>query len=186
MKHSPVDRSDRAGRGCRRWAVGNVHTGAEIAVAKRLEGDGLDVYCPRFEKPARPRHGRKRQQESVVKAVFPGYLFVNRDSIVNLEAIYETPDFHYFIRNDEKLSLLHDDAIDGLRALEQRGILLPTSIEALIEQFAMGDVVRVLDGPFGGMLGTVVSEDKGRVILSGYDFQIPSEMPADNLKLEDS
>lgn len=166
------------------WAVGNVRTGAEIDVATRLRGDGLRVYCPRFEKFVRQRRWRRRKRQAVFRAVFPGYLFVRTDTIVDLEAVYDTLGFHYFIRNDDRLSLLRNDVIRDLRALERRGVLLPTSIESLFEQFVIGAVVKVLDGPFGGMLGVVDSEDQGRVIVKGYDFKFATELPAENLKLE--
>lgn len=168
----------------RRWAVGNVKTGDEIGIAARLEGDGLQTYCPRFEKPVRRAwHQRKRKRETVVKAVFPGYLFVNAETIRDMEAVYETPGFHYFLRNDGCLSLLSDSVIEGLRALEGRGVLVATQIRELVAQYLPGDIVRVDGGPFGGMIGEVASQDKDRVVLMGYDFSIPSVMPAQNLKL---
>ena len=166
----------------RRWAVGNVNTGSEIKVADRLEKDGLEVYCPRFEALVRPRKYRKnRERETVEKAVFPGYLFVNNDTIANLEAVYDTPGFHYFIRNEDRLSLLHDDAIDALRALEGEGVLLPTNIKALIGQFAAGDLVKVCEGSWGGMVGAVVCVDMGRVSVGGAACKHQTEVAAEIL-----
>lgn len=181
MRHMTVNGSPR------RWAVGNVHTGSEIDVANRLQGDGMETYCPRFEKPVRRRRQwHRRERETVVKAVFPGYLFVNADTIANLEAVYETPGFHYFIRNEDRLSLLHDAAIEALKALEGRGVLIATSVRELVAQFLPGDVVRVDDdGSWSGMTGPVFSQDEGSVVVWGGDFKYPTEMPAENLKLEE-
>ena len=180
-----IDRKDRLAKKRRRWAVGNVNTGSEIKVAKRLGADGLEVYCPRFEM-LRRRQWHKRERETVEKAVLPGYLFVNAETIRNEEAIYDVADFHMFLRYAASgaKKLLHDDAIERLRALEKKGIIKATSIEALIAQFAAGDLVKVCEGSFGGLVGEVVSVDKGRVTVEGQDFTHPTELPAENLKLE--
>lgn len=173
---------------CRHWAVGNVETGEEPKVAQRLKNDGLEVYLPLFEKPVRRRqwHKPRRKRETVEKAVFPGYLFVDTDSITNMEAVYETPGFHYFLRNSGNLSLLPGLVIDGLRALEGRGVLVATSIRELTSQFFAGDRVRVGAGIFEGYTGWIESQDRDRVIVAGGDFTFPIELAAEDLKLEDA
>lgn len=190
MRHMTVDTPDKMARV---WAVGHVSsgdetgvdgTGDETGVAARLRKQGLEVYCPRFEKPARRRHWHKRKRETVVKAIFPGYLFVRAATIADMEAVYETPGFLYFLRNQGRLSLLPDAAIDGLRALEGSGILMASTMRQLVEQFAAGDIVRVDGGPCGGMIGQVTGQDRDRVTVSGGDFAWPTELPAENLEMD--
>lgn len=171
----------------RRWAIGNVSTGMEFAVAKKLRKGGLELYCPYFKKPVRVRYwGRKKKRETIDKAAFPGYLFVNYETVSNLESVErETPDFHYFLRNKGRVSLLHDDQIDALRALEGKGILVATSIRELVSQFFKGDLVRVEEGAMEGYTGIVEKQQGERVVVSERDFSMPVELPAEILSLED-
>ena len=71
MKHMTIERA---------WAVGYCSTGdetgvdaqgAETGVAERLRKLGIEVYCPRFEKPVRRRQWHNRKRETVVKALLP-------------------------------------------------------------------------------------------------------------------
>lgn len=165
----------------RRWAVGNVHTGNEVEVIERLERDGLEVYCPRYVRKIK----RRRKVTEIEKAVFPGYLFIDDATIGNEESVYEVEGFHYFLRYPEGgKKYVRDSAIDGLRALERRGVFLPTSLDALIAKFTVGDKVKVDGGPFGGMCGTVISEAKGRAMVAGVDFKFATEIPVESLEVE--
>lgn len=165
----------------RRWAVGNVHTGAEIDVTHRLRALGAEVYCPQYERMTRP--ARCRKPKKVIKAAFPGYIFVNVETIQNMEAIDNEPDFHYFIRTDRNLSLLHDSVISDLRAMEARRVFLPTDIPGLTLLRA-GDRVRVPDGAWGGRRGVVASILKDRAIITGGDFKYETDIPVLHLALE--
>lgn len=181
MKHMAIEHSDKLAA-ARLWAVGWVATGHEIEVAERLRDTGLaETYCPRFRELRGP--WRRREAFEEIKAVFPGYIFAVAESIGNAEAIYEIPEFHYFLRweEDGRLQTVLDEAIEAVKDLERRGILLPTSIESLVASFAMGQRVKVVSGPFGGMVGTVVSEDSGRVMVAGGDFTFGTELSAEIL-----
>ena len=165
----------------RRWAVANVRTGYEIAVAHRLRSFEAEVYCPQFERMTRP--ARRRKPEKVVKAAYPGYIFVNVETIRNMEAVYNEPDFHYFVRNEGNLSLLRESVISDLRRLEALGVFRPTDIPGLTLLRA-GDRVSVPEGIFGGMRGVVAEILKDRAIVGGGDFKIDTEIPALLLQLD--
>lgn len=190
---------DRLAASGRRWGVGHVRRGmaadyedpqtssqipAEAKVAKELRQLGCDVYCPLICRTFTWRRRGKRERREIHRAVFQGYIFVDVFTVRNMEAIHALPDFHYFIMNNGRISLVRDDAIQQLKALEVRGILIPTSIERMLGHFQMGDVVRVDDGLLKGYRGTVVSEQNGRVMLNGLDFINPVEIDADDLVFE--
>lgn len=173
-----------------RWAVGNVRTGdevgrdyrteEEIGVAVRLRGQGLRVWCPCYK--ATVRKWRRRRPREAVKALLPGYLFVDYDSIRDLEAVYDVPGFHYFLRSEGEVAMLPDSAVADLRALEKQGITLPSGLDVLVERFMAGTLVKVTDGPFGGWRGLVMRDRKGQVKITGGDFKHPTEFPAELLE----
>ncbi len=165
MKHLPNIRA--------RWAVGWVQTGHEIAVAGRLRRQGVDCYCPSYE--VLSRRGRHRRASRTVKAGYPGYIFVDYESVVDEEKIRNTLDFHHFRRNHGKVSLLPDSVIDDIRVLERQGVFLPTSVESLVSRFIVGDRVQVPRGVFGGWRGFVKEVIKGRVKVDRGDFKHPVE-----------
>ncbi len=172
----------------RLWAAGMVLTGCEIEVARRLDAAGLaEVYCPTRKRFQCAR--KKRKAKEKIEALYPGYIFIVEGSIVDIETIQcDTPDFMHFLRwsDDGRLQTIPDEVMDGVRAQERRGrILLPRRIETLFERFKTGQNVRVVSGAFGGYVGTVVSQDRGRVVVAGGDFNIGAELPAELLVVED-
>ena len=164
----------------RRWAVANVHTGGEIQVRDRLVEIGCEVYCPAYEWTSRPR-GRRKPVEHTT-AILAGYLFVDHATIGDSEAIIAWSDFHYWLMFAGEWALLPDDALDGLRALETFKVLEQPEKAAM--PFEVGQVLRVVDGPFGGMVGEAKLTIPGRVILFGWDFTVPSGMPVELLELD--
>lgn len=164
----------------KRWAIAKVHTGAEIDVAKRLEVDGCEIYCPRYTWLFRPRGRRKPIERET--AILAGYVFVNRDTISDSERIINWSDFHYFLMFNNEWALLPDAALDGMRKLEACRVLEQPQKVAM--PFKVGDRVRVADGPFGGMKGEVQFTIPGRAILLGGDFTVPADMPVELLELD--
>lgn len=163
------------------WAVGKVQTGDEPAVEEKLRLEGCEVYCPQYTWITKSRRQPKPIKRTT--AILPGYLFVNPQSIVNLETILRWPTFHYFIRFGEyDWSLLHDEALEGLRLLEACKVL--EAPEKVATPFAVGTVLRVDGGPFGGMVGKAMFVIPGRVILMGRDFTVPTDMPSEMLQLD--
>lgn len=151
----------------KRWAVGNVRTGEELGVARRLDEFGVETYCPIFTRTVRP--ARKRRPVEVEKAAFQGYLFVNERTIMDPEEIYRDSRFHYFIRDwENELVLLQDAVIEEMRSRALLGAFQPRYTSG--PQFAIGEVVKVPGGPCGGMKGQVVAMSRGHYLLDNLDF----------------
>ena len=164
----------------RRWAVANVFTGAELRVVKRLEKLGCEVWCPTCT--VTRRVGPRRREESFERASFDSYLFVNFETVGDLEAVYFTEDFIYFVRSGEgRISLLADDEMAALRDLEAKGLLTPKIAEMLVKHFAAGDWVRAEASAFAGMHGIVEAVEKGRARVGQGDFEKPVWLPEDIL-----
>lgn len=156
-------------------AVANVRTGAEIAMTEWLQETGRAAYCPTASCKGKRQPGGAR--ETVVKAAFPGYLFVAADTIGYADDIFRDPRFNYFLRTTpeeimagKKHGLVSDKNIGVLRTLESRGVFQPNG--AGKPRFRTGELLRVPDGVFGGMTGEVVMTEGAAVWLDGYDFTV--------------
>ena len=152
----------------RPWAVGHVDAGNEPAVRDRL-ANRCQVYLPvvtRLVRPARLRKAIERQE-----AMLPGYLFVDLRTVSDFAPIVDEPGFHYFVGQDGRPSRMSEDELDKVRAVEgdMRAQGKPLTL------FVDGDVVRVKDGPFGGMEGEVRVGRNGGIVLIGYNFSVPTQ-----------
>lgn len=149
------------------WSIGCVRTGGEISLTERLSALGVSAYLPMGEK--RIRKARKRCKTTIKAPAFPGYLFLQNDTVT--DRIYEESAFHDFIRIEGERYLLPGEAIDELRAMESRDMFSDRTPGR--PRFTLGEVLRVPDGIFGAYQGRVVREQDGDVWLGGMDFTWP-------------
>lgn len=60
------------------WLILRVLTGHPIHVETKLNGLGLEAYCPRYTVRRRHPFHRRADMIDVVKPLFPGYLFASK------------------------------------------------------------------------------------------------------------
>lgn len=144
----------------KRWYVVNTYSGHENRVKenleRRVESMGIEDYLFRIlvaeEKEIEYKNGKKVEK---MRNLFPGYLFV--EMIMTDEAWYivrNTPGVTGFIGSSgggAKPFPVSDDEIESI--LRRMGM----SDQKLVVNFGVGDVVRILSGPFAGIEGTVDS-----------------------------
>ncbi|MBL4615228.1 MAG: hypothetical protein JKY27_10200 [Magnetovibrio sp.] len=140
------------------WFVVRTKTGAEDRAAWHLNNQGFEAYLPRYRKQI--RHARKTS--TVLRAVFPGYLFVSMDlEQQRWRAINGTMGVISLVQFGEAPRPISDTVVDVIRAREEGGVvnLAPDGLK-------VGDRVRVREGAFADheALLAEVSDDK-RVIL---------------------
>ncbi len=151
----------------KRWYVVNTYAGHENRVKdnleKRLETMGISDNLFRIVVAEKPDFEVKNgKTKEIVTNLFPGYLFV--EMIMTDEAWYvvrNTPGVTGFIGSSgggAKPIPVKDEEIE--RILRQIG-QTDTNIDVT---FKVGDVVKILSGPFSGMEGTVESmNDESKV-----------------------
>lgn len=140
------------------WFVVRTKTGAEDRAVWHLKNQGFEAYLPRYRKEI--RHARKTQ--TVLRPVFPGYVFVRMDlEQQRWRAINGTMGVISLVQFGEAPRAIADVIIDDIRQREEGGVvsLAPDGLKA-------GDIVRVREGAFAEHMALLaeVSDDK-RVIL---------------------
>lgn len=141
------------------WYVVRTKTGFEERAIRHLNNQGFETYLPRYRRQV--RHARKTK--TVLRPLFPGYLFVKLDlgrhrwrsvngtmGVICLVQFGETP--------DEVPTTL----VDAFRAREDEG----GAIDLMPSGLKKGDHVRVRDGALAEYTALLEDmPDNKRVIL---------------------
>lgn len=160
-----------------RWYVINSYAGHEKKVctqimqrvkANNLEDEISEVVVPTQEK-IEVRDGKKR---TVQEKFLPGYVLVKMEMNENTwQVIRNTEGVTGFVGTGKKPTPLSPD--------EAKRILAYMDVEQPEYQssFAVGDAVKVVDGPFNDFVGSIseINTDKGqvRVLLSVFGRETP-------------
>ena len=164
------------------WYVVNTYAGHENRVKdnleKRLETMGISENLFRIVVAEETQIEVKNEKsKEVVKNIFPGYLFV--EMIMTDEAWYvvrNTPGVTGFIGSSgggAKPFLVKQDEIEKiLRRIGQ-------SDKSIEVDFAVGDSVKILSGPFSGMEGKVESMNDQAQVATVLIILFGRETPTD-------
>lgn len=174
-------------KGVKRWYAIHTYSGYEEAVARYLKQrvDSLsmndkifEVVVPK-EKKIRVKNGRRT---SIEEKIYPGYVLVNM--VLSEDSWYvvrNTPRVTGFVGSDNTTPTpLSQEEIDSLlsRAGKDEG--------KFNVDLTVGDVVKVIDGPFKDHDGKVseVDEEKGRIKVMLAIFGRDTAVELDSLQVK--
>ncbi len=164
------------------WYVVNTYAGHENRVKdnleKRLETMGISENLFRIVVAEETQIEVKNEKsKEVVKNIFPGYLFV--EMIMTDEAWYvvrNTPGVTGFIGSSgggaKPFPVKQDEIEKILRRIGQ-------SDKSIEVDFAVGDTVKILSGPFSGMEGKVESMNNDTQVATVLIILFGRETPTD-------
>lgn len=176
-KEQVVITENTAVKGKQQWYIVNAYSGHEKRVAyqiqQRTKANNLEDYINEVIVPVQNKivvsEGKKR---TVEEKIFPGYVLVKM--IMNdqtWQIIRNTEGVTGFVGTERKPTPLNPD--------EVKSILAYMKVEQPSYQasFAVGDAVKVTDGPFKDFVGSIseINEDKGqvKVLLSVFGRETP-------------
>lgn len=144
--------------GTARWIVATTHPHSEAIAREHLERQGFTVYCPMIRK----RRSHARRVDTVLRPLFPGYIFVNRTGGPGIwRPIQSTTGVRSIVRFGEEPAVLDASFIEALQAREEDGAIIrpPTP-------FVVGQQVQIEGGPFDGLLARILSlNDRERITV---------------------
>ena len=148
---------DVAARG---WIVASTHPHKEHVAVGNLERQGFRVYCPKVRK--RIRHARRLQQ--VIRPLFPGYIFIRLNpECEQWRSIGSTFGVRNLIRFGDRPGTIPDQFVERLHATEQQGVV---AIPSARDSYNAGEKVRLREGPFEGLIATVLqATESDRVVV---------------------
>lgn len=158
-----------------RWHVVHCEAKGEKSALTILKRYGYDYYAPMlrtYVTPPRKSLSRAQRRHvhlmrrQVLKPLFPRYLFVRFDVERDpWHDIFRFVGIHGMVCAGDLPYPLPDVVIERLMGLELDGAI-PTSTSAQALFYAVGETVRVSDGPFAGFDGAVEEIDEsGRVLI---------------------
>ena len=163
-----------------KWFVLHTYSGYENKVRKSIETriDALDLTDRVYEIVVPTQDEieiRSGQRHTVQKKVFPGYVLVRMEMDDDTwYALRNTPGVTGFVNINNVPIPLPDS--------EVQGILKGMTAEApkVKVSFAVGDTVRITDGPFADFRGEIdeINQEKGkiRVLVSFFGRETPVEL----------
>jgi transcription antitermination factor NusG len=149
----PYDPADRR-TDPRRWYACHTRSRSEKRVARLLVDRSIGAYLPLVRLVRQWADRRK----VVDFALFPGYVFA-RFGLTELHGVLSVPGVATVIRLGGRLVPIRDAEIENIRRVAAG--LAATRKRPEPQPFQSGDPVRVVDGPFRGVMGEV-SEVRGR------------------------
>ncbi|MGB3304731.1 MAG: transcription termination/antitermination protein NusG [Thermomicrobiales bacterium] len=162
------------------WYVLHTYSGYENKVKKTIESrvEALDMGDRVFEIVVPTQEEveiRQGQRHNVQRKVFPGYVLVRME--MDEDTWYQlrnTPGVTGFVSfNNKPVSLTEQEAQNVLKGM----VAEPPKVKI---QFALGDTVRIVDGPFADFRGEIdeINNEKGKikVLVSFFGRETPVEL----------
>jgi transcriptional antiterminator NusG len=173
------------------WYVVHSYAGYENRVKANLESRtqslNMEDYIFQIEVPVHQvteLKGGKRQQ--VAEKVLPGYILVRMDlTDQSWAAVRNTPGVTGFVGLSSRPSPLSLDEVAALLAPEPETPVKEAEAKRVVVEYAPGDSVTVMDGPFATLPATVneINPDtqKLKVLVSIFGRETPVELSFDQV-----
>jgi transcriptional antiterminator NusG len=173
------------------WYVVHSYAGYENRVKTNLESRtqslNMEDFIFQIEVPVHnvtEIKGGKRQQ--VAEKVLPGYILVRMDlTDQSWAAVRNTPGVTGFVGLSSRPSPLSLDEVASLLAPEPEEKVKETETRRVVVEYAPGDSVTVMDGPFATLPATVneinADTQKLKVLVSIFGRETPVELSFDQV-----
>ncbi|MCW1431384.1 transcription termination/antitermination protein NusG [Novosphingobium sp. JCM 18896] len=150
------------------WVILRCAGQSTLRLAESLTEDGYEAWSPRVARHWREGESRTRKTEIVPGT--PCYVFARSDRLVDLLALARSPSLGYMkwdperrrhvSRGHPRFSVMPDS--DGYASVTDRELRYLKTAERkdrpkeLVRPFLTGEEVKVIDGPYQGLSGTVI------------------------------
>jgi transcriptional antiterminator NusG len=176
LEEQGEETSDEEGK----WFVLHTYSGYENKVKKTIETrvESLDLADRVYEVVVPTQEEieiKNGQRQTVLRKLFPGYVFVRMAlDDETWYALRNTPGVTGFINVDNKPTQLDEARVQSIK----KGMV--AEAPKVKVTFALGDTVRINDGPFADFRGEIdeINHEKGkiRVLVSFFGRETPVEL----------
>ena len=132
------------------WFVFYTKSRQEKKVLSLLSRRGFEVFLP-MQKVMRQWSDRKKKVEV---PLFNSYIFVFVEEH-RISEVLQLPGVSWNIRHNGKPAVLHQQELETIQRFLLTGLLIETGAD--IDHVAVGDRVKVIDGPLKGAVGTLTN-----------------------------
>ena len=166
-----------------KWYVVHTYSGYENAVKTSIEkfvtGRGMEDQILRIEVPMETvtEVSESGEAKEVERKVFPGYVLVK---------MVMTDETWHLVRNVRGVTGFVGSANKAIPLTEEEVLAMGMEKHEIIVKYAVGDHVRIVDGPFSTFTGVVeeIEPEKNRVsvMVSMFGRETPVEMELDQVE----
>ncbi|RPF47489.1 transcription antitermination protein nusG [Hydrogenoanaerobacterium saccharovorans] len=167
-----------------KWYVIHTYSGYENKVAtnieKSVENRSLQDLIPEVRVPTETvteiKDNKKREVE---RKIFPGYVLVK---------MVLTDDSWYVVRNTRGVTGFVGPASKPVPLTDEEVEALGVEVKQIEVNYAVGNIVAIVDGPLEGFTGVVeeldLDKNKVKVVVSMFGRETPVELELDQAQLE--
>lgn len=133
------------------WVVASTQPRKEHVALENLQRQGFRAYCPRI----RRRISHARRLQDVLRPLFPGYVFIRLNpETEQWRPIDSTLGIRNLVRFGDRPGTIPSGFVAGLKLTEKSGaVAVPRARDA----YELGEKVRMREGPFEGLIATVLA-----------------------------
>ena len=169
-----------------KWYVIHTYSGYENAVKTSIEkfvtGRGMEDMILRMEIPMETvtEVTDSGATKEVERKVFPGYVLIK---------MVMTDDTWHLVRNVRGVTGFVGSANKAIPLTEEEVLAMGMEKHEIIVKYAVGDHVRIVDGPLSTFTGVVeeIEPEKNRVsvMVSMFGRETPVELELDQVEVQD-
>jgi transcription antitermination factor NusG len=145
------------------WYACQTRSRHEKQVEAALRQRGFESYLPTY---LRTRQWKDRKK-LVEWPLFPGYVF-GRFALADLGRVLGTPGLATVVRANGRPAPIRESEVENVRRFA-RALSETGTAPVAVPYVAVGEVVRVRSGPFGGVCGVVLKRRNRRRVLVGVE-----------------
>ena len=151
----------------RNWHLIYTKPKCEDVVSFKLQSRGYKVLNTKFKE----RRYQRGKLKEVTSPLFPSYIFVNYDSLIDHRFIKYTKGVRKVVGSENCPTIVPDEIISSIRSREDRGVII-----IIPPKFQPGEEVLIKDGPFKDFEAIFQKELKGMervcIMLKAIDARI--------------
>ncbi len=168
-----------------KWYVVHTYSGYENKVAtnieKAVENRGMQELIQEVKVPTETvteiKENKKREVE---RKIFPGYVLIK---------MIMTDESWYIVRNTRGCTGFVGPSSKPIPLTEKEVAALGVEKRQVEVNYAVGDTIRITDGPMEGFAGLVkeldVEKDRVKVVVSMFGRETPVELELNQVQLDD-
>jgi len=153
------------------WVAAQIKPNMLKKACRNLHDQGFEHFVPRLCEAVKSNNTYRREE----KLLFPGYIFVRCDlGSGHISTLNATIGLSRVVKGTgTDAGIIPDGFIEALRFACEAGTTTKANIKS-------GDMVRLVDGPFVGVVGEVLSADSnGRLRILFKLMAVTSKLTAD-------
>jgi len=166
-----------------KWYVAHTYSGYESMVraaiikaadARRMQDKILEVSIPM--ETVTEKSGN--ETKTVERMIYPGYVIIKMEM---------TDESWHLVRNTRGVTGFIGSSTGPVPLTDEEIITMGVERHEIVLDYAIGDTVKVIDGPLDGFLGTVEElepeRDMVRVVVSMFGRETPVDLELDQVVL---